>query len=154
MFVSSRRALAKWDRVGERLLVSEGAPCRGCCGAGCCGTGCHGAQPQPEAGGGSVPLSWGVLSTSPEQGWFRRSSGLQVSGGPRGMQVETLASVVVVVGFFSQYSWVLGLVSLSLPPSDFFLFASPCLHLHVTRFLGKWARVAPLHPIASGQRGA
>lgn len=69
------------------------------------------------------------------------------------MQVETLASVVVVVGFFAQRGWVLGLVSLSLPPSGSFSFASPCLHLHVTRCLGERARVAPLHPIASGQRG-
>lgn len=72
------------------------------------------------------------------------------------MQVETLASVVVVVGFFAQRGWVLGLVSLSLPPSlpaAPFSFASPCLHLHVTRFLGERARVAPLHPIASGQGG-
>lgn len=108
----------------------------------------------PAAGEGSVPVSRGVLSGSPEQGWFRRSSGSHVSGGLRGMQVETLASVVVVVRFFSQCGRVLGLVSLSLPPSDSFSFASPCLHLHVTRCLGERARVTPLHPIASGQRGA
>lgn len=53
--------------------------------------------------------------------------------------------------FFPQYSWVLGLVSPSLPPSDSFSFASPCLQLHVTRFLGEQAGVTPLQQ--GGQAG-
>lgn len=61
------------------------------------------------------------------------------------MQVESLAGVVVVVGFFFPNTagfWVWFLPP-SLPPSDSFSFASPCLQLHVTRFLGEPARVTP-----------
>lgn len=101
----------------------------------------------PDAGGDSVPLSRGVSCGSREQGWVCWSWGWHVSGGLRGMQVESLAAVVVVVWFFCPIWLGLGLVSLSLllslPPSHSFSFASLCLRLPPSWAAGLWHPSAP-----------
>lgn len=63
------------------------------------------------------------------------------------MQVESLAAVVVVVWFLPKtagFGFGFSLPS-SLPPSDSFSFASPCLHLPVPA-PGRPGSGTPLHP--------
>lgn len=103
--------------------------------------------------GGSGPLSRGVLSGSPEQGWFRGSSGLHVSGGLRGMQVETLAGVVVVVGLvcFSPNTARFGVCFLppSLPAAPFRVLLAPPRH----PLLGPTGSRRPAAPHGLGATG-